>query len=46
VTVRDFIDALETPNAKPERVNEYIQGAFPEWEPVPSWFREIVNPKE
>jgi hypothetical protein len=43
VTSNAFYRALQSPDNFSEAVEHYLRGVFAEWEPVPDWFREIVE---
>ena len=41
VTVKDFRAALENPAAYQVKIEAYQNGVFPEWEPIPDWFKAL-----
>jgi hypothetical protein len=44
VSVRDFESMLTTPTAAgTQKVNRYLLGAFPPWEPMPDWFAQALE---
>jgi len=43
VTVAHFRQAYEQDKEASEAVNQYLQGTFAEWEPMPSWFRTLIS---
>ncbi len=40
ISKNDFYKALKNPDTASPELNDYIQGVFGEWEPVPQWFRD------
>lgn len=46
VTVTDFLDAIQSPGSDTTALDEYIVGLFPEWEPVPGWFKALMAESE
>jgi hypothetical protein len=42
VTVEHFLQALKQDVQASEKVDLYLQGAFPEWGPMPAWFKTLV----
>lgn len=42
VTVTDFKNALLLPGSDHPLLDEYCIGLFPEWEPVPDWFKVLI----
>jgi len=43
VTVRDFEGVLSGKTQSDPKIQFYLTGVFPEWEPMPEWFKEIVS---
>lgn len=43
VSYNDFVRALQGPPAASDALDRYLRGVFPEWEPMPEWFKEIVE---
>lgn len=43
VTVAHFGQAYKQDQEAAEVVNRYLQGAFAEWEPMPSWFETLIS---
>jgi hypothetical protein len=43
ISVRDFEVALSRETQSDPRILFYLTGVFPEWEPMPDWFKEIVS---
>ena len=43
VNLDDFIHAYLNPNENNPLINHYLQGVFAEWEPMPKWFKEIIE---
>lgn len=43
VSYDDFVRALQGQPAASDALDRYLCGAFPEWEPMPEWFKEIVE---
>lgn len=43
VTSATFYRAIRNPGSMPEDAERYLRGAFAEWEPVPDWFKDIVQ---
>jgi len=39
---RTLLMALKNIQSTPDEVESYMRGAFPEWEPVPDWFQDLV----
>lgn len=47
VTEADLLAALTDPAGRPaEAIDHYLQGAYPEWQPAPGWFQELLALKE
>lgn len=46
VSLLHFLQALEKPGKPDERLARYLLGVFPEWEPVPDWFKELLEPEK
>ncbi len=42
VSVNDFINLRLTPEQKNPKVDQYLMGLFPEWEPMPDWFKNLM----
>jgi hypothetical protein len=40
---KDFVRALIDDEIYPEDIERYLQGLFPPWEPMPDWFRQVVD---
>lgn len=40
---RTLLKALKNTQSTPDEVESYLRGAFPEWEPVPDWFQDLVE---
>lgn len=43
VTLETFYRALQNPEAPSDDLERYLLGVFAEWEPVPDWFKDIVE---
>jgi hypothetical protein len=43
VTPHAIYSVLHEPGSMSDVVERYLRGAFAEWEPVPDWFKEIVE---
>jgi hypothetical protein len=43
ITVNDFKNAIVDHDHKNEKLDAYSQGLFPEWEPIPDWFIELIS---
>lgn len=43
VTPETFHRALQNPEALSDDLERYLLGVFAEWEPVPDWFKDIVE---
>lgn len=39
----DFRKSLQDPNSARDGLEDYLRGCFSEWEPIPEWFRQIVE---
>ena len=46
VTVAHFRQAYREDKDASQVVDEYLQGAFPEWAPMPSWFKILISEYE
>jgi hypothetical protein len=46
VTVAHFRQAYREDKDASQAVDEYLQGAFPEWAPMPSWFKTLISEYE
>lgn len=42
VSVNDFINLRLAPEQKNPKVDQYLIGLFPEWEPMPDWFKNLM----
>lgn len=43
VAPADLYQALQNPEIAPKNVELYLRGIFAEWEPMPDWFKEIME---
>ena len=43
VGILHFIKSYQLNVEASELVNHYLEGAFPEWEPMPVWFRTLIS---
>lgn len=43
VTVTHFKRAYQGDKEASKIVNEYIHGVFPEWAPMPEWFKTLIS---
>ncbi|NMC29935.1 MAG: hypothetical protein GYA45_07690 [Pelolinea sp.] len=42
-TLNDFITARVENKGNFSEIEEYINGVFAEWEPIPDWFKEVIS---
>ena len=40
---RDFVRALREKGAYPAHLERYVHGLFTPWEPMPAWFRRVIE---
>lgn len=43
VTVEDFINVRVNQSGDFELIENFINGIFPEWEPIPEWFKYVIS---
>jgi hypothetical protein len=43
VTVAHFQQAYRQDKEASEAIDQYLQGAFAEWAPMPSWFKTLIS---
>jgi len=43
VRISDFIKSYYLNEEASKRVNEYLQGIFPEWAKIPDWFKTLIS---
>lgn len=43
VNKHSFLQTLQGTHKMPDEVEQYLRGAFPEWEPVPDWFANLIK---
>ncbi|MFC2054340.1 hypothetical protein ACFLV7_08600 [Chloroflexota bacterium] len=43
ISVKDFRHALKKTKLTNEQLDNYIRGVFAEWEPIPEWFKELLE---
>ena len=36
---------MEKPDVCNQKIDEYLKGAFAEWEPIPDWFKDLFGEK-
>jgi hypothetical protein len=42
ITVKDFINARINHTGNFAAIETFINGVFPEWEPMPDWFKNVM----
>ncbi len=43
ISYNDFVRALQGQPVTSDALDRYLRGVFPVWEPMPEWFREMVE---